>query len=113
MGDVIELSGLNFADVVNDPKKSVLVLFVNSDCQSLPGCKHASGVFVKVAAEFRKRKQQESRYKSLTFARIDQSLNEHPEYVSGTPWLRFWPRGKRKKTVNIIQRKLLNVDISH
>jgi len=35
---------------------------------------------------------------NLTVARINQTANEHPEFVGGTPALRYWPRGSNKQT---------------
>merc|ERR1712216_860812 len=50
-----ELVGSDFATVVDDPRASVLVLFVDSNCSTRPGCKSGNTVFEKAALEVTRR----------------------------------------------------------
>jgi len=100
-----ELTAWDFVDTVSDPSSSVLVEFVSADCDA---CKEFDSAYREVARRVQDmRRKRSTALANLTVARIDQTANEHPEVVKGTPWLKYWPRGPRKKALDV---ELRNVD---
>lgn len=89
------LTGWDFIEVTQDPTVSVLVEFISQDCEA---CDEFDGPYREVAKAVAER-QRPGRRPSLSrvvVARIDQSENEHTELIKGTPWLRFFPRGRKR-----------------
>jgi len=105
-GSIRELSAWDFVQTVHDPRVAVLVVFVSANCEA---CDEFAGAFREVAAHVRaaqKKAPESSLFRHLTVARIDQSTNEHPELVKGTPWLRYWPKGAKKKPLDVELRSV-------
>eukprot|EP00929_Paragymnodinium_shiwhaense_P086511 TRINITY_DN47013_c0_g1_i1.p1 TRINITY_DN47013_c0_g1~~TRINITY_DN47013_c0_g1_i1.p1 ORF type:complete len:269 (-),score=68.13 TRINITY_DN47013_c0_g1_i1:44-850(-) len=95
-GGIRVLSSWDFREAVQDPAKSVLVYFHSDDCDA---CDEFD---VKYAALARRvttaqRVRDGQRFNALLVAKIDQSREEHGEEVSGTPALRYYPRGREKR----------------
>eukprot|EP00929_Paragymnodinium_shiwhaense_P113505 TRINITY_DN81794_c0_g1_i1.p1 TRINITY_DN81794_c0_g1~~TRINITY_DN81794_c0_g1_i1.p1 ORF type:complete len:517 (+),score=90.35 TRINITY_DN81794_c0_g1_i1:77-1627(+) len=92
------LTGQSFVSTVSDPKAAVLVGFVSQNC---PACLvfevHLRDVARMLANHSVERP---ATFDGVVVAMIDQTLNEHPEIVMGSPMLRFWPRGRNKTTAD-------------
>jgi len=100
-----QLSGWDFAPTVNDPDASVLVEFVSKNCGA---CDEFAQAYGEVARRVQQARQKESGLlKHTIVARLDQSRNEHSERVTGTPWMKYWPRGRAKRPVDV---ELRNID---
>mmetsp|Transcript_107880 Transcript_107880/g.315380 ORF Transcript_107880/g.315380 Transcript_107880/m.315380 type:complete len:406 (+) Transcript_107880:97-1314(+) len=97
---VRELTSWDFVEAVTDPAAALLVLFVSQDCAA---CSDLAGTFREAARRVRDARAKASggAYRHLTIARIDQSANEHSEVVRGTPLLRYWPGGLKKRTADV------------
>jgi hypothetical protein len=94
-----ELTGWDFDQVANDANSAVLVVFVSSSCEA---CTSFEAAYEDVARRVERiRGKGNSYFDRLTIARIDQSANEHSLYVRGTPWLKYWASGKKKKPVDV------------
>jgi len=106
-GTIRELTGWDFVSVVEDPATSVLVEFVSQNCSA---CDEFAGPFQELALKVQAESQKaRSAIGSPTLARMDQSINEHPVLVKGTPWLRYWPRGHRKQPVDVELRSVSSI----
>merc|ERR1712224_1088104 len=90
-----ELSGWDFVDVVNDPDHAVLVEFVSRDCHSCTEFASAYAVIGRKVAE--NKRKDPGRFAKLVIARIDQTINEYPILVKGTPWSAFGHAEGRKR----------------
>lgn len=102
---VRELTGWDFVETVHDPNYGVLVEFVSANCEA---CEEFAKAYQEVAQRLSDVVRREDSVLSRTLiARIDQSANEHTELIRGTPWMRYWPRGHRKRPVDV---ELRNVD---
>lgn len=107
---VRELSGWDFVNVVNDPSSSVLVEFTSKNCDA---CEEFAPAFKEVAAKVEDAKRRKNlAFSNLIIARMDQSANEHPERVRGTPWLRYWQRQRpsSRKAKRPVDVELRSVD---
>lgn len=94
-----ELTGWDFKETVDNPVSSVLVCFVSANCEA---CEEFAKPYEEVARRVKDAQRGMGALLShAVVARIDQSKNEHPELVRGTPWLRYWPRGRRKRPVDV------------
>jgi len=92
------LTSWDFAETVNDPHASVLVVFVSEKCDA---CDEFAGTLAALGIRLQRAKMKPGGHllAALTLARIDQSRNEHAELVKGTPWLRYWPSGAAKRAM--------------
>lgn len=100
-----DLTGWDFTQVVEDPRTAVIVEFVSADCDA---CLEFDAPYTEVARRVQAAKAKSgSVFKKLIVARIDQSVNEHSELIKGTPWMKFWPTGRRKRPLDV---ELRNVD---
>merc|ERR1712061_862632 len=94
-----QLTGWDFDEVVNDPNTATLVVFVSASCDN---CEAFEAAYEEVAKRVeRARNKGNAYFDRLIIARIDQSANEHSERVHGTPWLRYWKPGKKKRPVDV------------
>jgi len=100
-----DLLGSEFVEFVNDPVSAVLVLFTSANCSECTSFEPAFKAVARQLLDAQARKTK-SPAKSLRLARIDQSANEHSEIIQGTPWLRFWPVGKKKRPVDVNRRSV-------
>lgn len=104
---ILELSGWDFTSVVHDPAASVLVAFVSQGCAA---CKDFDKVYSKLARHVEElQNDMPRRYGHLVVARVDQTANEHPEEIPGTPALRYWPQGAQKKSKALFELQNVNV----
>jgi len=102
-----ELTGWDFAEVVLEPSSAVLVEFVSANCSA---CEEFASSYRDVAQRLETARRKDPRaFPHLILARIDQSANEHSELIKGTPWLRYWPPGRRKKSVEVEPRGADNI----
>ncbi|CAE8615959.1 unnamed protein product [Polarella glacialis] len=102
-----ELAGWDFVHTVEDPKSSVLVEFVSTNCES---CNEFDEAYRQVARKIRELSlPQNSPWSNVIVARIDQSANEHTEFIKGTPWLKYWPRGLKKRPVDVELRSVESI----
>eukprot|EP00420_Gonyaulax_spinifera_P028488 CAMPEP_0197918652 /NCGR_PEP_ID=MMETSP1439-20131203/85852_1 /TAXON_ID=66791 /ORGANISM="Gonyaulax spinifera, Strain CCMP409" /LENGTH=502 /DNA_ID=CAMNT_0043540775 /DNA_START=9 /DNA_END=1515 /DNA_ORIENTATION=+ len=102
-----ELTGWDFYETTKDPKSSVFVAFVSASCSA---CEEFEGAFKEVATRVQEARQKEgSIFSHLVIARIDQSKNEHSELIKGTPWLRYWPRGEHKRSLEVELRSVESI----
>jgi len=107
-GGLRELSSWDFAETVADPDWAVLVEFVSTNCAQ---CDEFKAAFEEVARRVQvaaKKAPSSSPWRRVLVARMDQTANEHTETVKGTPWMKFWPRGRRKKPIDV---ELRSVDL--
>eukprot|EP00929_Paragymnodinium_shiwhaense_P100896 TRINITY_DN63593_c0_g1_i1.p1 TRINITY_DN63593_c0_g1~~TRINITY_DN63593_c0_g1_i1.p1 ORF type:complete len:460 (-),score=110.55 TRINITY_DN63593_c0_g1_i1:355-1734(-) len=95
------LTGWDFLEVVNNATKSVVVLFTSHNCEL---CTDFSVTYEGIAKRVAEAQSLGRGLEGVVVAKIDQTENEHPEMVKGTPWLRYWPRGKRKKSLDVDSR---------
>eukprot|EP00929_Paragymnodinium_shiwhaense_P080106 TRINITY_DN41754_c0_g1_i3.p2 TRINITY_DN41754_c0_g1~~TRINITY_DN41754_c0_g1_i3.p2 ORF type:complete len:404 (-),score=137.43 TRINITY_DN41754_c0_g1_i3:533-1744(-) len=92
---VRELSGWDFVPVTSDSKKAVLVFFSSANCGP---CREFEERYEELGRLVEKSKRQaNSNLKHVVLGRIDQSSNEHPEVIKGTPHLLYYPRARKKK----------------
>jgi len=85
-GDVIVLVGKNFADIVLDPTKDVLVEFYAPWCGH---CKKLAPIYDEVAKNLKHNTH-------LVIAKMDSTANEVDGVsVSGFPTIKFWPADKK------------------
>jgi len=102
-----ELTSWDFSEVVNDPSSSVLVAFVSAGCVN---CDDFASAYVEVARRIEALKQKaRNPLRHVVIARIDHSVNEHSETIKGTPWMRYWARGRRKRPVDVELRSVEHI----
>merc|ERR1711924_252317 len=91
---ILELTGWNFQEGVDDPHSSVLVAFESVLCKS---CKAVMDMLVEVAKKISVvRMSNSDDFKWLAIAKMNHSAHEHREVIPTTPWLCYWPRGRHK-----------------
>merc|ERR1711871_1322858 len=91
-----ELSAWDFDEVIKDPHSSVLVAFVSANCRA---CTEFQKTYKQLSSRVQDmQRKRRKHFFNLTLARIDQTANEHSEFVGGTPALRYWPRGYNKRS---------------
>lgn len=108
-GAVRELTSWDFVEVVDDARHAVLVEFVSAGCEPCEEFREAyeeAGRRARAAAE---QAASTSAWRGLVVARIDQTANEHTQSVRGTPWMKFWPRGPRRKPMDVELRSVESI----
>lgn len=104
-GAVRQLTSWDFDSAVADTSRSLLVLFVSADCDN---CDEFQPAFLEVARTVQRYKasKRSGLYGKLLIATLDQSANEHSEIVKGTPWMRYWPRGPKRRPSDVELRSV-------
>eukprot|EP00929_Paragymnodinium_shiwhaense_P073705 TRINITY_DN37665_c0_g2_i2.p1 TRINITY_DN37665_c0_g2~~TRINITY_DN37665_c0_g2_i2.p1 ORF type:complete len:294 (-),score=31.95 TRINITY_DN37665_c0_g2_i2:259-1140(-) len=89
------LSGWDFEEVVGDPSTNALVMFTSANCEGCISYWPRFKELTKHITILQKRKP--NPFPSFVMATMNQTANEHREVVEGTPCLRLYSSGKRKR----------------
>jgi len=96
---VRELTAWDFARTVFDQNFAVLVGFVSQNCSACLDFGRRMRQLGKMVEA--SRQSPKNPFDDLIIASIDQTANEHPVEMRGTPWLRYWPRAVPRNWVDV------------